>query len=66
MLENERNWVVRYDLYRARACAVRAEFERNRYVVSSDIIYCICSAAGSLPPFCSEEMFTIPVRSLRY
>jgi hypothetical protein len=36
MLENERNWVVRYDLFRARACAVRAEFERNRYV-SSDI-----------------------------
>ncbi|KAF8464324.1 NDUFB9, NADH-ubiquinone oxidoreductase [Russula ochroleuca] len=32
MLENERNWVVRYDLYRARACAVRAEFERNRNV----------------------------------
>ena len=32
MLENERNWVVRYDLFRARACAVRAEFERNRYV----------------------------------
>lgn len=32
MLENERNWVVRYDLWRARACAVRAEFERNRYV----------------------------------
>lgn len=31
ILENERNWVVRYDLYRARACAVRAEFERNRY-----------------------------------
>ena len=30
MLENERNWVVRYDLYRARACVVRAEFERNR------------------------------------
>jgi hypothetical protein len=30
MLENERNWVVRYDLWRARACAVRAEFERNR------------------------------------
>jgi NADH dehydrogenase (ubiquinone) 1 beta subcomplex subunit 9 len=30
MLENERNWVVRYDLWRARACVVRAEFERNR------------------------------------
>lgn len=30
MLENERNWVVRHDLWRARACAVRAEFERNR------------------------------------
>lgn len=35
MLENERNWVVRYDLFRARACAVRAEFERNRYVLSN-------------------------------
>ena len=35
MLENERNWVVRYDLFRARACAVRAEFERNRYVSSN-------------------------------
>ena len=33
MLENERNWVVRYDFWRARACAVRAEFERNRYVL---------------------------------
>ena len=32
MLENERNWVVRYDLWRARACVVRAEFERNRWV----------------------------------
>ncbi|KAH8985430.1 hypothetical protein EDB86DRAFT_2810223 [Lactarius hatsudake] len=32
MLVNERNWVVRYDLWRARACAVRAEFERNRNV----------------------------------
>ena len=32
MLENERNWVVRYDLWRARACVVRAEFERNRCV----------------------------------
>ncbi|KAI9429120.1 hypothetical protein H4582DRAFT_1827676 [Lactarius indigo] len=32
MLENERNWVVRYDFWRARACAVRAEFERNRNV----------------------------------
>ncbi|KAH9055593.1 NDUFB9, NADH-ubiquinone oxidoreductase [Lactarius vividus] len=32
MLVNERNWVVRYDLWRARACAVRAEFERNRDV----------------------------------
>ncbi|KAI0290073.1 hypothetical protein B0F90DRAFT_1756523 [Multifurca ochricompacta] len=32
MLENERNWVVRYDLWRARACVVRAEFERNRNV----------------------------------
>jgi NADH dehydrogenase (ubiquinone) 1 beta subcomplex subunit 9 len=33
MLENERNWVVRYDLWRARACVVRAEFERNRCVL---------------------------------
>jgi NADH dehydrogenase (ubiquinone) 1 beta subcomplex subunit 9 len=35
MLENERNWVVRYDLWRARACVVRAEFERNRCVLAS-------------------------------
>jgi hypothetical protein len=39
ILENERNWVVRYDLYRARACAVRAEFERNRYVSSTYNMY---------------------------
>ncbi|KAI0257950.1 NDUFB9, NADH-ubiquinone oxidoreductase [Gloeopeniophorella convolvens] len=32
ILVNERNWVVRYDLWRARAVAVRAEFERNRDV----------------------------------
>jgi len=29
-LTNERDWVVRYDLWRARACVIRAEFERNR------------------------------------
>jgi hypothetical protein len=64
MLENERNWVVRYDLYRARACAVRAEFERNRYVF---VEYITPQAHLFTPrPPLPEEMFTIPVRSLRY
>lgn len=56
ILENERNWVVRYDLFRARACAVRAEFERNRYVLSN--IYHIrffCSAPISSFDFSSPR-----------
>ncbi|KAI0796996.1 hypothetical protein C8Q75DRAFT_802654 [Abortiporus biennis] len=32
MLNNELNWVIRRDLWRARAIAIRAEFERNRNV----------------------------------
>ena len=43
MLENERNWVVRYDLWRARACVVRAEFERNRCVFHFLLPYLCCS-----------------------
>ena len=43
MLENERNWVVRYDLWRARACVVRAEFERNRCVFHFLPLYRCCS-----------------------
>ncbi|CAL1700447.1 unnamed protein product [Somion occarium] len=31
-LNNELNWVVRRDLWRPRALAIRAEFERNRNV----------------------------------
>lgn len=38
MLENERNWVVRYDFWRARARVVRAEFERNRSVVEHPLL----------------------------
>ena len=30
MLTNELNWIVRRDLWRAKAMAIRAEFERNR------------------------------------
>jgi len=67
MLENERNWVVRYDFFRARACAVRAEFERNRYVRR---IYYPSANSCSSPPFLrfplSEEMFMIPVPLLRF
>ena len=33
MLNNELNWIVRRDLWRAKALAIRAEFERNRCVV---------------------------------
>lgn len=33
MLKNEQDWVIRYDLFRPRALAIRAEFERNRCVV---------------------------------
>ncbi|ETW83680.1 hypothetical protein HETIRDRAFT_123478 [Heterobasidion irregulare TC 32-1] len=32
MLKNEMDWVVRYDLFRARALNIRAEFEKNRHV----------------------------------
>ncbi|KAK7695391.1 hypothetical protein QCA50_000027 [Cerrena zonata] len=32
MLNNELNWVIRRDLWRPRALAIRAEFERNRNV----------------------------------
>ena len=32
MLKNEQDWVIRYDLFRPRALAIRAEFERNRCV----------------------------------
>lgn len=35
MLNNELNWVIRRDLWRPRALAIRAEFERNRYVMFS-------------------------------
>jgi hypothetical protein len=67
MLENERNWVVRYDLWRARACAVRAEFERNRYV--RHVYYPSANSCPS-PLFprlpLSEDMFMIPVRLLRF
>ena len=30
MLNNELNWIIRRDLWRAKAMAIRAEFERNR------------------------------------
>ena len=30
ILTNELNWIVRRDLWRAKALAIRAEFERNR------------------------------------
>ncbi|KAI0030900.1 hypothetical protein K488DRAFT_16860, partial [Vararia minispora EC-137] len=32
MLKNERDWVIRYDLLRPRALAIRAQFEANRNV----------------------------------
>ncbi|TCD69994.1 hypothetical protein EIP91_005244 [Steccherinum ochraceum] len=32
MLTNELNWIVRRDLWRAKAVAIRAEFENNRNV----------------------------------
>ncbi|KAI0316205.1 NDUFB9, NADH-ubiquinone oxidoreductase [Amylostereum chailletii] len=32
MLKNERDWVVRYDLFRPRALAIRARFDANRDV----------------------------------
>ncbi|TFY61788.1 hypothetical protein EVG20_g6922 [Dentipellis fragilis] len=32
MLRNEQDWVIRYDLFRPRALAIRAEFESNRNV----------------------------------
>ena len=30
MLKNELDWAVRYDIFRPRALAIRAEFEANR------------------------------------
>jgi hypothetical protein len=30
MLKNEQDWVIRYDLVRPRALAIRAQFEANR------------------------------------
>lgn len=51
MLENERNWVVRYDLWRARACVVRAEFERNRYARAHALF---CSYPG-VNPLCVDR-----------
>ena len=33
MLKNELDWVVRRDIWRGRAMMIRAEFERNRWVV---------------------------------
>lgn len=30
MLNNELNWVIRRDIWRGRALAIRAEFDRNR------------------------------------
>lgn len=32
MLKNEMDWVIRWDHFRGRALAIRAEFERNRSV----------------------------------
>ncbi|KAI0046650.1 NDUFB9, NADH-ubiquinone oxidoreductase [Auriscalpium vulgare] len=32
MLKNELDWVIRYDLFRPRALAIRAQFEANRDV----------------------------------
>ncbi|KAI0057542.1 NDUFB9, NADH-ubiquinone oxidoreductase [Artomyces pyxidatus] len=32
MLKNEQDWVIRYDLFRARALTIRAQFEENRNV----------------------------------
>jgi NADH dehydrogenase (ubiquinone) 1 beta subcomplex subunit 9 len=32
MLKNEQDWVIRYDLFRGRRLAIRAEFDRNRCV----------------------------------
>jgi NADH dehydrogenase (ubiquinone) 1 beta subcomplex subunit 9 len=30
MLKNELDWTIRHDLFRGRALAIRAEFDRNR------------------------------------
>jgi hypothetical protein len=54
-LENECNWVVHYDLYR-----VCTEFECNWYIVNLLHMQC-CRLTSS--PFCSEEIFTVPVCS---
>lgn len=40
ILTNELNWIVRRDFWRAKALAVRAEFERNRCVV---VLLCVAS-----------------------
>ena len=32
MLKNELDWVIRWDLWRPRALAIRAQFEQNRCV----------------------------------
>jgi hypothetical protein len=62
ILENERNWVVRHDLWRARACVIRAEFERNKYGLTH---FAIQTHASYSPPYFFEETFMIHARSQR-
>ncbi|THH29662.1 hypothetical protein EUX98_g4515 [Antrodiella citrinella] len=44
-LNNELNWIIRRDLWRARAIAVRAEFDRNRDVHDPRALATILAAA---------------------
>ena len=45
ILNNELNWIVRRDIWRAKALAVRAEFDRNRCVPCLRVALCAWTCA---------------------
>lgn len=50
ILNNELNWIVQRDLWRARALAIRAEFERNR---------CACTVPKARARFTHDHVFVV-------
>ena len=65
VLQNELNWIVQRDLWRARALSIRAEFESNR---CAPIVTFTASGMAHLVPDSSStsiETFMILVRSQR-